>query len=197
VSNNFVLTRLHARYTKDSLGEDMVFKEAAAIAGGREFMGKGGKLEEGAVPYPMNNFQGRYAMRHPWTGPITCENPVRNVWGGPPSHVQSAMNGGTKTKAATNLAFVKRGGVELASFLQRDVPEIGIIGKGEKSTGVGPDPNAPKVPVGRSLGGPGSSIKAPSLRASNGEPNGGELAFYLVPFAFGLLSAAMMRGKKS
>jgi hypothetical protein len=107
------------------------------------------------------------------------------------------MNGSSQTKAATNLAFVKRGGVELASFLQRDVPEIGIIGKGDKSTGIGPDPNAPKIPVGQGLGGPSSSIKAPTLSASNREPNGGELAFYLVPFAFGLLSAAMMRGKKS
>jgi hypothetical protein len=192
---NFVLTRLHARYTKDSLGEDMVFREAASIAGGREFMGQGGKLEEGAVPYPMNNFQGRYAMRHPWTGPITCANPVRNRWGGPPSHVEASMRG-TQPKAATNLAFVKRGGVELASFLQRDVPELGIVGKGDRSTGVGPDPNAGRLPVGGGIGGPTSALRAPSLGAPH-DPNGGELAFYLVPFAFGLLSAALMRGKKS
>jgi hypothetical protein len=30
----------------------------------------------------MNNFQGRYIIRHPWTGEIACENP-RGQWGGP------------------------------------------------------------------------------------------------------------------
>jgi hypothetical protein len=103
---------------------------------------------------------------------------------------------GTQPKAATNLAFVKRGGVELASFLQRDVPELGIVGKGDRSTGVGPDPNAGRLPVGGGIGGPTSALRAPSLGAPH-DPNGGELAFYLVPFAFGLLSAALMRGKKS
>ncbi|MCA9687416.1 MAG: DUF2330 domain-containing protein, partial [Myxococcales bacterium] len=38
VPNEFVLTRLHARYNKDSLGEDLVFQAAPAIVGGREFM---------------------------------------------------------------------------------------------------------------------------------------------------------------
>jgi hypothetical protein len=32
----WVLTRLHARYTKDALGDDLVFKQASPIAGGRE-----------------------------------------------------------------------------------------------------------------------------------------------------------------
>jgi len=41
------VTRLHARYTKESLGQDIVFKEAPAIAGGREVMDKNGKPEHG------------------------------------------------------------------------------------------------------------------------------------------------------
>ena len=39
---------------------------------------------EGATPSSTNNFQGRYAIRHWWTGPIACKNPQRGVWGGPP-----------------------------------------------------------------------------------------------------------------
>jgi hypothetical protein len=35
------------------------------------------ELEHGATPAPINNFQGRYAIRHPWTGPITCAEPKR------------------------------------------------------------------------------------------------------------------------
>jgi hypothetical protein len=189
--NNFVLTRMHARYTKESLGEDLVFKEAPAIAGGREFIGRGGKLEEGAVPYSMNNFQGRYAMRHPWTGPMACTNPVRGRWGGPPSHVSRELQGNTGPKAATNLAFVKRGGVELASFLQRDVAEIDLLGKGAINSGVGPDPLAVVTNVPRSTGNPPSAAVTP---APTEPPNLGFLGFFLAPFAFGMLSALL--GKK-
>src|SRR5205085_677365 len=45
----FVLTRLHARYGKDAAPNDLVFKEAQPIIGGREVMGEGGKLEERAT----------------------------------------------------------------------------------------------------------------------------------------------------
>jgi hypothetical protein len=81
----FVLTRLHARYGK-TVTEDLVFKAAEPIVGGREFVVDGnGKLEERSRPDSINNFQARYAIRHEWTGPITCKNPVRGRWGGPPT----------------------------------------------------------------------------------------------------------------
>ena len=86
----FVLTRLHARYDKTSLGEDLVFKAAPAIVGGREFLTDGNALEQGSSPDSMNNFQARYAIRHPWTGPIECSDPQRGVWGGPPLGMRGA-----------------------------------------------------------------------------------------------------------
>jgi len=70
----------------------------------------------------MNNFQGRYAIRHEWTGPIACASPVRGVWGGPPGNQQIAA-----PMAATDLAFVPRGKVQLAQMVRRDVPEIGVV----------------------------------------------------------------------
>ena len=118
----FVLTRLHARYSKDALGEDLIFKAAEPIAGGREFIGKGGGLEEGAVPAGTNNFQARYAIRHEWTGPMECKNPVRGRWGGPPAGVASK-----KTTAATDLAFVPRGKVALADMVRSEIPEIEVV----------------------------------------------------------------------
>jgi hypothetical protein len=46
-----MLTRLHLRYTKASLPEDLVFQEAA----------------------DRQNFQARYVLRHPWKGdPGSC-----------------------------------------------------------------------------------------------------------------------------
>jgi hypothetical protein len=117
-AGGFVLTRLHVRYGKDSLGDDLVFREAPAIEGGREWSTtNGGKLATGAEASPVNNFQGRYAIRHPWAGPIACENPRRGIWGGPPAGV----TGSTEPRPALNLAFARRD-LALASFLQPAAP---------------------------------------------------------------------------
>lgn len=115
----FVLTRLHARYTKDSLGEDIVFRVADPIVGGREFMGADGKLEKGAVVSTVNNFQGRYIIRHPWTGPIACQNPERGVWGGSPEERSNRP----LTKPARNLAFADRS-KSLSSFFPTGSTEL-------------------------------------------------------------------------
>ena len=120
--NDFVLTRLHARYGKD-LANDLVFREAPPIVGGREFVvdPQTGKLEEGAKQSTTNNFQGRYAIRHEWTGPIACANPRRHRWGGPPNGAQIG------TQAALGLAFAPRGTIQLATaFVPTDIPEIGL-----------------------------------------------------------------------
>jgi hypothetical protein len=120
-SMDFVLTRLHARYGKD-IKDDLVFKAATPIVGGREHVVSGTRLEEGAQPSSINNFQGRYAIRHKWTGPIKCTAPQRNVWGGPPD------GGNAKPTPALNVAFVARGAVKLQSSIKQDVPEIGLKG---------------------------------------------------------------------
>ncbi len=117
-----VVTRLHARYTKDSLGEDLVFRAAEPITGGREVRPQGheGKLEEGATRASINNFQARYAVRHPWTGPISCKNPRRGIWGGRPG------GGAAAPKSAKNLAFTPRGKVDLAAMVRSNVPELSV-----------------------------------------------------------------------
>jgi hypothetical protein len=134
---DFVLTRLHARYGKD-ITDDLRFKEASPIVGGREFVQTNGKLEEGAKPSTMNNFQGRYAIRHEWTGPIACAGPRRGVWGGPPREVASQPGFTTGIKPALGLAFAPREGVDLPAVVNRDVPEIGI-----KASAVVAAPNPP------------------------------------------------------
>jgi uncharacterized protein (TIGR03382 family) len=123
---DFVLTRLHARYGK-TVTDDLRFKEAKPIAGGREHLVNGTKLEEGAVEARENNFQGRYAVRHPWIGPLTCEKPIRGRWAGPPYDVTSKP-GYTPTgiKPALGLAFAPRGQVQLAAAVLQDVPELDL-----------------------------------------------------------------------
>ena len=88
--------------------------------GGREFVVANGKLEEGAQAAPHNNFQGRYAIRHKWTGPMKCTSPQRGIWGGPPD------GGMQRPTPALNLAFAPRGQVQLGKTIKGDVPEIGL-----------------------------------------------------------------------
>ncbi len=112
----FVVTRLHARYDKKSLGEDLVFRAAPPIAGGREFLANNGVLEQGSVPFASNQFQGRYAIRYPWTGPIHCANPVRGVWGGR-----------GRPEAVQNAAFAPRN-KELGGFVESPIAELSVKG---------------------------------------------------------------------
>jgi MYXO-CTERM domain-containing protein len=143
VPNEFVLTRLHARYDQSSLGEDLVFQAAPAIVGGREFLQQDGQLERGAIEDPngYNNFQARYIIRHEWTGPIECAEPRRGVWGGPWPEVQG---GSTQPTVARDLAFVERGAVlgELVteSAAQRIAEDVGPLPKGPIAAPL-PDPD--------------------------------------------------------
>ena len=49
-AKNVFVTRLHVRYTADTFPEDLIFQETA----------------------DRSNFQGRYVLRHPWTGNDNC-----------------------------------------------------------------------------------------------------------------------------
>jgi MYXO-CTERM domain-containing protein len=114
-----VVTRLHARYGKGSLGNDLVFKVAEPIVGGREMM-SGGKLEHGAIATTgTSSFQARYAIRHAWTGPLACDKPNRGVWGGPWPDAGVEHD----TVSATKLGLAARGGVSLASLTNADLDE--------------------------------------------------------------------------
>jgi len=155
MGSDFVLTRLHARYGKD-IKDDLHFKAAQPVAGGREFLKAAGKLEEGATPAGQNNFQGRYAIRHEWTGPLSCANPVRHRWGGPPPELAAQNHG---VKPALDLAFAPRGEIALPEVVQRDVPEIGIVAAAAKVVAAPvevtphvPTPSTPSTPAAKKSG---------------------------------------------
>ncbi|MCS6900146.1 MAG: DUF2330 domain-containing protein [Myxococcales bacterium] len=124
----FVITRIHLRYGKNTLGEDLVFRAAEPIVGGREVFVESSKVEKGARRDGINNFQARYAIRHPWTGPIPCREPRRGIWGGPPPTVQEVAQG---PRAATDLAFAPRGVVQLSSLVREPIPELNIVPGGK------------------------------------------------------------------
>jgi hypothetical protein len=122
-TQGYVLTRLHARYDKTSLGEDLVFRAAKPIVGGREFLTDGTSLEQGSKPDSINNFQARYAIRYPWTGPVKCKEPFYGRWGGPPANKLAEG-----VKAAQGTAFVERDPTKVEKLAESSIAELQVKG---------------------------------------------------------------------
>ncbi|HEY8042149.1 MAG TPA: hypothetical protein VIF15_20235, partial [Polyangiaceae bacterium] len=130
--SGFVVTRLHARYGRDTLGDDLHFRPAPAIVGGRESTGADGKIEQGARADSTNNFQARYVIRHRWAGAVACEHPSYGVWGGPPDGRDPGA------VPALDLAYAPRD-ADLAALVKSPLPEGLTL-----STGVPHGP--PRIP---------------------------------------------------
>ena len=150
----FVLTRLHYRYDKDGLDEDLVFRAAGPIVGGRGMPDQRGELgERRAQASSINNFQGRYVILHRWESELTCDNPQRGTWGGPsrgptprPFAAGNTALEGTVTKTLTK---------QLPGLIQTDIPELdleaGTVVLSPKSRGGSED----------GQGGPASEVVTP------------------------------------
>jgi MYXO-CTERM domain-containing protein len=193
---SFVLTRLHARYAKDALGSDLVFKEAPAIVGGRESRGEKGALETGAMPASTNSFQARYAIRHEWKGAIACKEPRRGMWGGPWPDAGVAESGPV---AAQKLAYAPRGNLTLAAFVPNGVPELALAAGGA-SQGPTPGPSTGAMPSDAPEAGADAGTPPPPTPASRcgcrvvGTSSGGPLSLVLAALVLGAV-AARRRGR--
>jgi len=122
-ASGMVVTRLHLRYGKDEIGEDLVFKTAPAVIGGRQDLDRSGNLIREVLPSSVNNFQARYIIRHRWTGTPLCVSPTRNSWdsqGAPRS-----APGPTTTRASlkTSSDFV------LEDLIRDDIPSLGLVSR--------------------------------------------------------------------
>jgi len=123
---SWVLTRLHTRYSKETLTEDLIFREAKPAMGGRaNWNGTNGDEGAAVAEGGINNFQGRYIIRHYWNGPVACKDPRYDEWGGPPGNPR----GRPTPTAAKGLATAPRGKVVLRAEVQSPVPLLGIPGK--------------------------------------------------------------------
>ena len=122
-ASSWVLTRLHTRYGKETLSEDLVFREAKAITGGRAQWGGQSVEQPGEVQDAQtNNFQGRYIIRHYWKGEVKCDEPQYGRWGGPPG------GGAAPTSAATGLATAPRGAIKLTDVVTSKLDVLGLPG---------------------------------------------------------------------
>jgi hypothetical protein len=121
-SSNWVLTRLHTRYSKETLSEDIVFRPAPPVVGGRGSAGRSTEAPGEAKRAGTNNFQGRYIIRHYWEGKVSCESPNWGRWGGPPT-------GGKQLKMASDLANAPRGTVKLKRVVTSKLDALDLPGQ--------------------------------------------------------------------
>ena len=103
------VTRLHLRYTKESLTDDLVFKLAEPIHGGIPGVEK-------TEPAKANRFQGRYVM---WKRGGGC-------YGGMGGVVSSGL-AGTAAVMATRTKL----DVPFEDLLVTDIPELDVVAKGK------------------------------------------------------------------
>jgi hypothetical protein len=124
---SWVLTRLHARYDKQSLSEDLVFREAPPVVGGRggAYLGEQDAGTQVVVGSDLPTFQGRYVIRHYWTGAVTCESPKFDLWGGPPDDPYATR----RPTPAKGLATAPRGKFVLGAEVRSPVPLLGLAGQ--------------------------------------------------------------------
>lgn len=121
-----VVTRLHLRYEKDQIGEDLVFRKAPPVFGGRQDIGENRELIREVKSSDYNNFQGRYIIKHPWTGPTLCLSPSYGNWGshtGPRSAPSPNTAGGSLAPSST---------LSLEDLVKEDVPAIGLLTRSPK-----------------------------------------------------------------
>ncbi len=118
---------MHARYDKSTLSDDLIFREAPPMVGGRANW-NGTSADAGVQASSVNNFQGRYIIRHYWEGAVACTNPQFGEWGGPPSGSVDE-EGRMKAQAARGLASAKRGQMKLSKVVRSPVPTLGIAGQ--------------------------------------------------------------------
>lgn len=129
---SFVLTRLHYRYGRADLPDDLVFRAARPVQGGNRSAGRPGAaatVRRGAT----SDFRTRFIVKHYWGG-ATCANPRRGQWGGQPgwgfnddiSNVLGAPRGDNATPDAQAPVITDPRRIPLERWIQSAVPQLGI-----------------------------------------------------------------------
>lgn len=113
------LTRIHLRYSKESLTDDLVFTAAEPVAGGVPEVAKAG-------PAKTNRFQGRYIVKKPFDVNMCFRHFGASQGGYTPASTGLAGTGGVQAKAAKLPAAFE-------SYLRSDIAELGVKAKATKS----------------------------------------------------------------
>jgi hypothetical protein len=120
-ATNWVISRMHARYGADDLGEDLVFQVAEPLIGGTTLQGG-----QGSYKGSFNTFQGRYIVRHRQRGALQCAQYKTAVAGLDQSaFLRVAPSPNTDGRSLDY--YTRLDGINLESLIDEDVPEVGLL----------------------------------------------------------------------
>lgn len=110
----FTLTRLRTRTRKEGRIDDLVFREAPAIVGGRGVPDENGRLDASITAAPESTFQSRFVVLHRTDARVSCVHPRHGGWSGAraeyrPRRPSPGARGGS-----------------LESLLRTPIPELGL-----------------------------------------------------------------------
>jgi len=122
--NQMTVTRLHARYGKNAMTQDLMFKTAEPVFGGRGSAGTNHQPTE--VGVWDNQFQGRYIIHNQFDGEMACDHKVRGRWGGqPPAGQQSGPSIAAGPNTTGGIAEDTLSSKSIEQLTDATVPETG------------------------------------------------------------------------
>ena len=120
----WVLTRLHTRYSAETLSEDLIFVPARPVRGGRGTNGTNYELPGAVEISQVNQFQGRYIIRHYWQGKVECDKPYYGNWGDP-----IGSDSQTEPSVPSRLSRTQKSSSSLNTVVRSAIPRLKITGK--------------------------------------------------------------------
>ncbi len=154
----YVLTRLHYRYAKGQLPEDV---QLAPVRGHFEGgygipRGPGATLSGVTKPAPTTAFQVRFFAAHPWQGSLECRKPERWRWG---KRWSSHSQQWRKVRAARDLPRLGRDPALLRAALTAPLPALGLEAAPRPEPARSTPRQAPHAKVGGCSASPGFSAR--------------------------------------
>lgn len=158
---SLTLTRLHARYGGHGVKDDLALRTAAPIRGGQEEIRPDGSLETGVSTGETSSFLARYAVRHAWTGSISCASPKRGVWRGTPDGNPPQIS------SAIGISMVPRPGPSLASVVLKGLTNVAALDQVAAANAISlVPPAASAAPSSAPSAAPSSTSSAPAPSAA-------------------------------
>lgn len=138
--NKYILSRLHYRYNKSTLSEDLELAATGPVEGGTDLpKGPKGAASTEVKPAKESRLQTRFNFLEPNIKAVNCEKPERWRWGKRPREVMRLR----KTWVADDLTRKSRTQIKPEQVILSPVAALGITGAPEKDTKAEAKPEKP------------------------------------------------------
>ena len=126
-TGGFTLTRLRTRTRKEGRIDDLVFREAPAIVGGRGVPDAEARLDPRVTEARESTFQSRFVVLHRTDARVSCAHPQHGGWNG--AHAEQRPR---RPSARTSEP-------SLESLLRTPIPELGLVPAGASAVRRAPE----------------------------------------------------------